>query len=79
MKVKERKTIELNRRYARRLYRIKRMQKHNGYMRESLYAKMDRQHARLRTGLKDYIVATYQMRRTPIRISVPDCPKQRWV
>lgn len=74
-----RKDRELDRRYARRRYKIKRIQKTNGQMRESLYAKMDRQYARLRKGLKDFIVATYQMRRTPIRISVPDCPKQRWV
>lgn len=74
-----RKDRELDRKYARRQYKIKRMQKTNGQMRESLYAKMDRQYFRLRKGLKDHIVATYQMRRTPIRISVPDCPKQRWV
>lgn len=77
--MKSRKDLELDRRYARRRYKVKRMQKTNGQMRESLYAKMDRQYARLRKGLKDHIVATYQMRRSPIRICVPDCPKQRWV
>lgn len=74
-----RKDRELDRRYARRRYRIKRIQKTNGQMRERLYAKLERQTKRLRKGLTDYIVATYQMRRTPMRISVPDCPKQRWV
>ena len=77
--MKARKDRELDRKYARRRYKIKRIQKTNGQMRESLYAKMDRQYKRLRKGLNDFIVATYQMRRTPIRISVPDCPKQRWV
>lgn len=77
--MKTRKDRELDRKYARRQYKIKRIQKTNGQMRESLYAKMDRQYLRLRKGLKDHIVATYQMRRTPIRITVPDCPKQRWV
>jgi hypothetical protein len=76
--MKARKDRELYRKYARRRYKIKRIQKTNGQMRERLYAKMDRQYARLRKGLKDFVVATYQMRRTPIRISVPDCPKMRW-
>ena len=73
-----RTSVKLDRMWKRRsLQEVKRMSKHNGALRESLYAKMDRKLDRLRYGLKDLIADTLCMRRG--RNTAPDCPKLRWV
>jgi hypothetical protein len=72
-----RKSVELDRMWKRRgLHRVKRVCKTNGALRESLYAKMDREVDRMRHGLKELIADTLCMRRG--RNTAPDCPKLRW-
>jgi len=76
--IQHRKSIELHRRYMRKQHRVRRIQKTNGQMRESLYAKMDRAYNLMRVGLKEIVRDTMRLRR-PLSQTAPDCPKQRWV
>ena len=47
-------------------------------LRASLYAKMDRRLARLRSGLNEYTLDLVRLRMPKVRFSVPDCPMMRW-
>ena len=47
-------------------------------LRASLYAKMDRRLARLRSGLNEYTLDLIRLRMPKVRFSVPDCPMMRW-
>ena len=71
--------VQLDRMWRRKaLHEVKRISKTNGKDRENLYAKMDREYDRMRVGLKEIIRDTMRLRR-PLRQTVPDCPKRRWV
>ena len=73
-----RTSVKLDRMWKRRsLQEVKRMSKHNGALRESLYAKMDRKLDLMRYGLKNLITDTVQLR-FGFRKTAPDCPKLRW-
>ena len=72
-------SVQLDRMWKRKgLHEVKRIQKTNGAMRESLYAKMDRRLDRLRSGLKEYTLDVLRLRMPKVRMSVPDCPMMRY-